>query len=156
MSDFFPGKGPTPSEFWKRRPFGPKFTLNPFEMDAYDVGWMIAHAGSLAYWTHKTGMGVSLNTLLGGIFFETPGISTTSFSGRAHWHTTGASPTFTGGVARSQFARNLARSATPWVVASVGREVLERDGFYDDRAIQNELAVRDTQNLITAFWHAWT
>lgn len=130
MSDFFPGSGPTFSEFWKRRPGGPDFTLNPFEMDAYDLGWALAHAGTMALWTHKTGMGVSANTFFGQIFFDTP----ITVVGR-HAHTAGAPPTFTTGVAQrlstSATVRTALRAAVPWAIASAGREVFEAGGFYD-------------------------
>ncbi len=125
MSDFTPGPRPTFEGFWDSRPFGPDFSLDPREITFYDLLWSGISFGSMALWTRRTGMGASLNSILGQIFFPTKELVTYNQYGRAYAHTFGASPSFTGGVFRM-----IGKAAVPLAVADIavtaafaGREV---------------------------------
>ncbi len=108
LGDFFPGRGPSLDRFWRARPGGPDFSLDPRNTNAYDLMWSAVSVGGLAAWARFTGRGVSLNTALGGIFFPTKELITYNQYGRAYAHTYGAAPSFTGGVFRT-----IGRAAIP-------------------------------------------
>ena len=111
--DYFPEDPPNWDDFWRARPFGPDFTLNPFTRDwPYAAAWGAISYGGMSGWTAYTGRGINLNTFFGRMFFPTPQVSVTGMSGRAHWHTRGASPSFVEGVSRAMYSRLLVPSVS--------------------------------------------
>lgn len=96
---FIPDEDPDFMEFLYHYPIiGPKGHLAPWDFNVYDLGWTAFHLGMLSGWQALTARGVSLNMMLGHIFFPTPGQAV----GR-HWHTSGGSPGFVQGVIRSPY-----------------------------------------------------
>ena len=111
-----PDADPSCQRFWEHRPFGPSYSLLPTSQSwPYDIGWFAASGGALATWTRYTGMGVSLNTFFGSMFYPTATTTVTSIAS----HTSGASPSFTTGFITRTIPRVAAASAAPAVLAGV-------------------------------------
>ncbi len=112
--NFFPDDSPSWDYLWEHRPRIRKPRLPSRETWPADIAWSLPGIATLALWTRYTGMGISLNTALGGLFFPTKSVSVVGMSGRPHWHTSGASPSFTTGVAQT-----LAANAVPLALATI-------------------------------------
>lgn len=148
--NFYPDDPPSWDYLWENRPRIRSPRLPTRQTWPADITWSLPGIVGLALWTRYTGLGISLNTAMGGLFFPTNTISVVGSSGRAHWHTTGAPRSFTTGVAETLVA-NAAPLAAATVLVAVPTAL-----YFANKTIIESAPVEQQSSLWQMFSQALT